>query len=263
MGFTDHDGALDCDGTVFRPESGLAASEARRSLGMAADATDVQGVLSSADISEEDIIAGVYDGAVVETLLVNWMAPSQFARIGRWVIGQISRRDGHFVAELESLERMLDRTNGRTLRRTCDAELGDARCGVDLHAPGFKSEGIVEEVRAFAVLVSGLEGFEGGWFSHGILTWGSGSLAGRSEQIVAHRKEGGLDRLDLRGVEPIAALKGDVFTVTAGCDKSFATCRAIFGNAINFRGFPHLPGNDAAYSYVTEDQVFDGGPIVP
>ena len=41
-----------------------------------------------------------------------------------------------------------------------------------------------------------------------------------------------------------AILPGDTFTVTAGCDKQFATCQAKFDNAVNFRGFPHIPGND-------------------
>ncbi len=49
----------------------------------------------------------------------------------------------------------------------------------------------------------------------------------------------------------------------AGCDKSFATCKAKFANALNFRGFPHLPGNDTAYSYVADGGNFDGGPVVP
>jgi uncharacterized phage protein (TIGR02218 family) len=42
-----------------------------------------------------------------------------------------------------------------------------------------------------------------------------------------------------RGIAP-----GDAFEVTAGCDKQLGTCRAKFGNALNFRGFPHMPGND-------------------
>ncbi len=36
----------------------------------------------------------------------------------------------------------------------------------------------------------------------------------------------------------------DTFTVSAGCDKHFATCQAKFANTVNFRGFPHMPGND-------------------
>ena len=42
---------------------------------------------------------------------------------------------------------------------------------------------------------------------------------------------------------------GDTFAVTAGCDKQFATCRAKFANAVNFRGFPHMPGNDFVAAY--------------
>ena len=53
------------------------------------------------------------------------------------------------------------------------------------------------------------------------------------------------------------------FTISAGCDKAFATCKAKFANQLNFQGFPHLPGNDAAYAYVDGEGVFDGAPLVP
>src|SRR5690606_4272595 len=101
------------------------------------------------------------------TLLVNWTSPDEFTRIRRSVIGQITRQDGRFVAELESLERSLDQTNGRTLRRGCDAELGDLRCTVDLEAPSYKGAGVVEQVKDNAVLVSGLGEFRSGWFNNG------------------------------------------------------------------------------------------------
>jgi uncharacterized phage protein (TIGR02218 family) len=34
-----------------------------------------------------------------------------------------------------------------------------------------------------------------------------------------------------------------------GCDKRFETCVSRFGNAVNFRGEPHLPGNDLLTRY--------------
>jgi uncharacterized phage protein (TIGR02218 family) len=52
---------------------------------------------------------------------------------------------------------------------------------------------------------------------------------------------------------------GDAFTVSAGCDKQFSTCRTKFDNALNFRGFPYMPGNDAVVSYPTSGQPLDGG----
>jgi uncharacterized phage protein (TIGR02218 family) len=50
--------------------------------------------------------------------------------------------------------------------------------------------------------------------------------------------------LSLWAPPPAEVRPGDRFTVTAGCDKRLATCREKFGNAPNFRGFPHMPGED-------------------
>jgi uncharacterized phage protein (TIGR02218 family) len=58
---------------------------------------------------------------------------------------------------------------------------------------------------------------------------------------------------------PVAA--GDQFNATAGCDRSFATCKDRFGNAMNFGGFPHMPGTDFAISYPNQGVGNDGGRI--
>jgi len=60
--------------------------------------------------------------------------------------------------------------------------------------------------------------------------------------------------------EPRFAIEaGDTFVVTAGCEKSFAMCGARFGNRINFRGFPHMPGPDAVLAGPSSDRANDGG----
>jgi uncharacterized phage protein (TIGR02218 family) len=264
IGFTDHDRPLAVDGTAFEPESGLNASEARDTLGLAIDTVDVEGALSSERISDADIAAGLYDGATVETLLVNWRNPTDFVLLRKATVGKITRSDQGFVAELESIVHALDRPNGRYVSRSCDAELGDARCKVNLEVPGRMSAGVVVSVEMpGAFLVSGLDGFGQDWFTHGVLSWTSGPLAGRTARVEAHRKDAAGVRLTLRPDGAVAAAAGDSFTLTAGCDKKFSTCKAKFANPLNFRGFPHLPGNDAAYAYVTDGDTFDGGPLVP
>jgi len=263
-GYTDHDRPLKIGATVHAPQTGLSASEARDTLGLAVDTVDVEGVLSSEGISDEDIAAGLYDGATVETFLVNSRQPEDFVMLRTATIGKITRTDGRFVAELESLAHSLDRPDGRYVSRTCDAELGDARCAFDLDNPEFTGSGTVEAHEAPSTLaVSGLDAFAAGWFANGVLTWTSGVDAGRSERIDEHRKDAVGTTLVLRPDRRTTALPGDTFSVVAGCDKKFATCKAKFANAINFRGFPHLPGNDAAYGYVVDGGKFDGGPIVP
>jgi uncharacterized phage protein (TIGR02218 family) len=264
MGFTDHDRPLAVGGTLFEPEAGFTASEARSALGPGINSAEVDGALSSDRVSEADIADGVYDGATVETLVVNWRAPAQFSTLKRETVARITRRDGQFVAELEGPGRALDFVRGRTIQRHCQAELGDARCKVNLTAGAFTGGGEVVSLNGpDTVVVAGLDSFDQGWFANGVLTWTSGARSGQAERVIDFRHEAVGTILVIWPAVSTQPQPGDQFSVVAGCDKSFATCKAKFSNSLNFRGFPHLPGNDSAYAYVTADGEFDGGPLVP
>jgi uncharacterized phage protein (TIGR02218 family) len=155
-----------------------------------------------------------------------------------------------FIAEVRSLAHVLNQTVGRTFQHACDAELGDARCGVDLEAPAFKGTGSVTTlVGDRSLIASGLAGFAAGWFALGRLTWTSGANAGRTAEVAGHDVVAGARRLTLleAPVRPIVA--GDDFIVRAGCDKRLETCRDRFANVVNFRGFPHIPGQDTVVRY--------------
>jgi uncharacterized phage protein (TIGR02218 family) len=80
-----------------------------------------------------------------------------------------------------------------------------------------------------------------GYFDNGIITWDTGDNAGRSMEIKSFGTSGDFV-LYLPMVDTIAV--GDTGTAVAGCDKTLATCKATFNNVVNFRGFPHVPGND-------------------
>ncbi|HEU0222188.1 MAG TPA: phage BR0599 family protein [Paracoccaceae bacterium] len=56
-----------------------------------------------------------------------------------------------------------------------------------------------------------------------------------------------------RPIEP-----GAGFVARAGCDKQFATCKAKFANALNFRGFPHMPGDDVVMRYPNRGDANSG-----
>jgi uncharacterized phage protein (TIGR02218 family) len=87
----------------------------------------------------------------------------------------------------------------------------------------------------------------------------TGSNAGRVAEVKAHAKASTIT-LTLWQRAPAAVAVGDGFTVTAGCDKTLVTCKARFDNVANFRGFPHMPGNDRAFAYVVgESGENDGG----
>ncbi len=42
------------------------------------------------------------------------------------------------------------------------------------------------------------------------------------------------------------------------CNKSYNTCCAVFGNVVNFRGFPDLPGEDFLTAYARDGDALDG-----
>ncbi|MHC1549693.1 DUF2163 domain-containing protein [Phyllobacterium sp. K27] len=256
FGFTDHDKILLIDGVSCEPQTGLSASEAASALGLSVDTAEIEGALSSLAISDSDIERGAFDGASVETFLVNWASPEQYSLLRSSRIGTISRSGGRFVAELKSSSVDLDKISGRRVTRQCDAQLGDSRCGYK--GPAQKAS-VTRLISDREIVVNGLRPPDSNWFRNGILSWANGSR----NVVLAHQTYGEGIRLSLRD-SPIPDIKiSDTFLLNAGCDKSFAQCKAKFGNSANFRGFPHLPGNDAIYNFANGKGNFDGGPLVP
>ncbi len=260
FGFTDHDQTLSFDGTDFEPESGLTASEVRSGSDLSVDAQEAEGVLTSDRITETDILDGRWDNAAVEVWRVNWADTAQRVLMRRGAIGQIRRGRLAFVAEVRSLAHVLGQTVGRTFQASCDAALGDARCGVDLEAPAFKGTGaVIDLLRGRAFTASGLGGFDAGWFTFGTLDWTSGANAGRRTEVLGHDLTDGIAVLTLLEAPVRVIAEGDAFTIRAGCDKRIETCGAKFANTASFRGFPHIPGQDAVLRYATKDGGHDGG----
>ncbi|MEN6541995.1 DUF2163 domain-containing protein [Parvibaculum sp.] len=260
MGFTDHDGDIVIDGVTYEAAAGFTASAVESSAGLAVDNLDLAGGLNSERLDEGDLAAGIYDDASVEIWRVNWQAPEQRVLMRRGNLGEVSRGATAFTAELRGLAHRLNQPVGRLFQYGCDADLGDARCGVDLGAVAIRGEGLVlssEDNRV--ITASGLGAFAEGWFERGRIVFTSGENAGAGCEVKLHSlsAEGATIEIWQAMARGIAA--GDAFSVTAGCDKQFSTCRAKFGNGANFRGFPHMPGNDYVISYARSGAVNDGG----
>jgi uncharacterized phage protein (TIGR02218 family) len=262
MGFTDHDADLAFDGVTYKAASGFTASEIQSQLGLAIDNLTAMGALSSAAIKEDDLAAKLYDDAAIEIWRVNWADTGQRVLMRKGNLGEITRGKTAFQAEVRGLAHRLGETVGRAFLRICDADLGDARCTIDLTNPAFNGAGAVVGIltarRVFTA--SGLSGFASGWFNGGKLTFASGANDGHAMEIKAHGKSGSVVTVELW--EPMGAdiAAADSFAITAGCDKTQGTCAAKFSNIANFRGFPFMPGNDAVIAYPNRaDGNLDGG----
>ena len=253
LGFTDHDRDLVFDGTTFEAAAGFSASEIKEAVGLGIDNLDVEGALQSGRLDEAQLASGLFDDARIEIFRVNWNATSQrvLMRIGS--LGEVKRSGISFTAEVRGLAHYLGQPNGRLYQFTCDADLGDARCGVALASPAYRGLGAVETERGPRLIVaSGLNAYGSGWFTRGLLTFTAGANTGQSIEVKQHVASTAAVTIELwqEPAEPIAV--GDTFAVTAGCDKHLATCRDRFGNVANFRGFPHTPGNDFVTSFARQ-----------
>ncbi len=250
LGFTDHDRDLAFEGIVFRANTGLTAKALQQTTGLAVDNTEAMGALSAASLTEEDILAGRYDGAEVRAWLVNWAAVQDRVLQFRGTVGEIVRSGGAFQAELRGLTEALNQPQGRVYQRPCSAVLGDGLCRFDLARPGYAVERAAETVEEGRVFrFAALPGFDDRWFERGALTVLSGRAEGLRGIVKNDRARGAGREVELWEAIALPVDPGDMVRIEAGCDKRAETCRLKFDNFLNFRGFPHIPGEDWLMSY--------------
>jgi uncharacterized phage protein (TIGR02218 family) len=244
FGFTDHDTPVVFDGTSFEASAGFTASDIKDGVGLSVDNLEVTGALSSATLTDDDLAAGRYDDARVEIFRVNWADVTQRVLMRSGSLGEVRRAGASFAAEIRGLQHYLQQPKGRLFQLTCDADLGDARCTVNLASPAFTGTATILSVltpRRFTV--SGLSGFAHDFFTRGLAAFTTGPAAATKIEIKTHAKINNVVTIELWAEAEGPPLACNIFTVTAGCDKRIDTCKARFANAINFRGFPSMPGN--------------------
>lgn len=263
LGFTDHDRALAFEGVSFAPQSGMTARALLNETGLSVDNTEGYGALRADALTEADLLAGRYDGAEVTIWQVNWAAVDQRRVLFRGRIGEVSRGAGAFTAELRGMSEALGVEQGRIYHPRCSAVLGDGQCRFDPGRNGYALETAVAAISdAGGFTLAQGSGFEDRWFEKGRLVVQSGAAAG----LVAVVKN---DRLQADGARQITLWAelgaplgaGDSVLLEPGCDKRAETCRLKFDNFLNFRGFPHIPGEDWLLSYPLESGTNDGGSL--
>jgi uncharacterized phage protein (TIGR02218 family) len=180
----------------------------------------------------------------------------------RGAIGEVARAGGAFRAELRGLAELLGQPRGRVFQRPCAAVLGDAACGVDLTAPGYRAERAVEDVtEARQFRWADFAGFDDRWFERGRLTMLSGAAAGLTGTVKGDRLSAAGRVVELWEALGAPVAPGDLVRLEAGCDRRADTCRLKFSNFRNFRGFPHVPTEDWLTAYPVAAGRNDGGSL--
>ena len=239
MGFTDHDKDITFDSVSYLAASGFTASAVQSTSGMAVDNLDVDGMLSSDFIKDEDLHAGLYDFAEIEVFMVNYSDLTQGKlplRTG-WM-GEVVFGNGQFTAEVRGLSQRLSQKIGNSYSPTCRALFGDAKCGKLKN--DYKHEAEISAVESRQRFTASSLTQETGYFNYGVVKFTSGENNGLSMEVKDFRHS----IVTLVLPMPYDIAEEDEIEIFAGCDKTFQTCCSKFENASNFRGEPHVPGTD-------------------
>lgn len=258
---TDHAHTVTFNSEVFTPVGGIEISARRREIGLKGHDVEVVGLLTTAEISQTDLVKGLYDDATVEDYIVNPMYPwAGQVKMSEYRISNLQYTDEFWSMDARSLTSVLDTRIGRKYEHLCDWDLFDSNCKVvraDWKVSGAVVAGVTSRSLFDAVdagIPATLPGPPGapthtvadGTFDHGELVWLTGSNSGITSEVAIYTHTDAI--FQLFNETPFNITAGDSFDVFAGCDKRFKDdgghCVNKFVNKVNFGGFPWMPGSD-------------------
>jgi hypothetical protein len=104
----------------------------------------------------------------------------------------------------------------------------------------------VTDQRIFGITVADPRAVDD-WFSYGVAHWESGASVGLGMEVKNFTQTGGVVELFLPMRRTLAV--GDKLRIFPGCPRYLTICKDKFDNVIDYRGFPHVPGNDFVAQY--------------
>jgi uncharacterized phage protein (TIGR02218 family) len=226
----------------------------------------VVGAIDDETISEEDIRLGRFRNATVEEYLVDWRYPmADYISFRRYWLRDFSYEAGVWRANAQGVVSQLKKRIGRLHKKRCGLELGAGyTCKADIvtrsvyyvevatvtanYQLTIDTSDLVAKARFDYIATTYGNGtiFDDNWFNFGVCEFITGEGAGQRYSINDSSDPGnGVDKnVDLIQSPPFTIAAGDRVNLIVGCDRLFSTCRDKFSNAVNFGGYPTLPGTD-------------------
>jgi uncharacterized phage protein (TIGR02218 family) len=251
IGATSHTRDLSLPGHVitFKTNGGVEPSAVDTEAGQQSAGLDLESIFTL-DITEEDVAAGKWNHAHFEVYTVNYSAPAMGQLIdfsGR--LRKISSEGPRFKAEANPLTQVYgDVLLGKVFTHRCPVRrLADKHhenlCKLDPADTAFDGHpmtvtGTVTVGGSNSQFTDSSRAESSGHFEHGVVKFTSGALNEVAVEIKSFSS--GVFVLQL----PVSELIDDGVTYEAvrGCNRTPEDCSTKFGNIINYRGFPKVPG---------------------
>lgn len=242
--FTDHDEDIIFSGDTYKASTGYTRTSISSSVALDVDQLQIEGLIDDVNIDEDDLRAGKFDFAFVEISIINYAVPADGIMILRQgYFGEVSLKDQMYIVELRGLSQLFSREVLYTFNADCSADLGDSRCTIDLSHSDFNStKNVVTAVtdsQTFTVADLDNPVAPGTAWDFGYIEWSDGKNAGRKMEVKSWNNSTKVLTLFLP--MPLTVEINDEFDIYVGCDKLVPTCKDVYDNLNNFRGFPFIP----------------------
>lgn len=226
-------------GVTFKHTIGLTASRVEHPAGIEAANLEADFFVNDEGLKEADIEAGKWDHGsfTLFTTNANALDMGQLI-IARGFFGKFEQHDSMYRVELKGINEALQQVIGKVTEDLCDADYGDARCGLDLAARGEIKTGTITSVSNQYTFIdtSRSEGAE--YFDNGRGMWTGGLNSGFPFHVDSWNST--TKEFKLRRAVPFLPVIGDTYTVNRGCKKRLVDCFDR-DNVINMRAVPYVP----------------------
>lgn len=250
--FTDHDSNIIYQGNTYLSAVGYNRTAVSNTVDLSVDNLNVTGFIDSSALTENELRAGLFDKARISVYVVNWADLTQGTiQVRRGWIGEVTvDTAGMFSTELRGMTQAYSQHILETYQPLCRADLGDARCKVDLTP--FTDSATVATVsdlnRTFTVTTASTH--VDNWYKFGSVNWVTGDNKGLAMEVKAWTLSS--KTIELFLAMPFEIKVGDTLNMIAGCDKTLHGvngCFTKFNNVVNRRAEDFVPGLDALVNY--------------
>ena len=248
--FTDHDAEItasgltpsDLNGTYTPVDSVIPSSMANESS-MDVDNMEIVGHIRAGGVEDDELKAGLFDGAKVWVFAVDWklgVTTGGIMKLRRGWLGNVRQKDFLWTMEIRGLTQKLGTHIGEMYTAACPADFCDSRCGLDIEDYDL-ADVVASATDKRTFVVTNATGED---WKYGHVRFETGDNAGLSREI---KKWTSASKEVVTYIPfPWTISATDTVTMFKGCAKTLAACKN-YSNVENFRGFPHVPHQDEAF----------------
>jgi uncharacterized phage protein (TIGR02218 family) len=248
--FTDHNAEIVVSGQTpsvindtYTPLDSVVPSSSDSELDMSVDNMEIIGHVRLGGVEDQEVKAGLFDGAKVWVFMVDWklgVVAQDIVKMRRGWLGNFKQKDYEWTMEIRGLTQKLTTQFVEMYTPECPADFCDDRCKLEI--TDFDLADVVDtptDEHTFTVTNAG----DSPW-KRGHVRFETGFNAGLTREIKGWTL--GTKEVVVFIAFPFTIQEGDTCTMFQGCDKSRDDCKS-FSNIINFRGFPDVPHQDDAF----------------